>query len=87
MNAIAQDEAMARALGLTYGALKALQAPRRTNDGSKAAAALSARAKPRYCINCGKPLSGRQRIYCDAECSNRFRCRKYYARKKAHRIK
>lgn len=84
VTAIARDEAKARAMGVTYGALKAPIVIVRGYAGSlHADSAPSKSAEPRYCPNCGKPVSGHRRIYCDAVCMSQFTSRKYYAKKKA----
>ena len=86
MTGIAQDEAKARQLGISYGMLKALPVyVRRYEEPQTKGGSNSVQTEPRYCLNCGKPLKGRRRTYCDAVCSNRFRGRKYYTRKTSFR--
>lgn len=70
LSPIARDVAEARAIGISYGMLQAMR-----YSTAKSAAT-------RYCPNCGKPITSKRRIYCDALCSNRYRGRKYYAKKK-----
>ena len=69
-------------MGISYGALKAPPVIVRGYAGAMAETLYyepSAQLRP--CPNCGKPVSGRK-TYCDAICSNQFRSRKYYRKKK-----
>lgn len=82
MSGIAQDEELARSMGITYGVLKAPPVYVRGYAGALIETLRkSEKEKPRYCPNCGKPVTGRRRIYCDAVCSNQFRGRRKYAKK------
>lgn len=85
MSGLAQDEALARKLGVTYGKLKAPPVYVRGYAGALAETlqASKQQEKLRFCPNCGKPTAGRRRVYCDAVCSYQFRSRKLYAKKRA----
>lgn len=70
-------------MGISYGVLKAPPVIVRGYAGAMAEDLyLEHSAQLRYCPNCGKPVTGRKK-YCDAVCSNQFRSRKYYQKRKA----
>lgn len=75
---IAQDVEKARKMGLSYGQFKALELtgfwPRKVE--------ITLPGESRRCPNCGKPVAGRCRIYCDAQCSQQYRDRIYRQRRK-----
>lgn len=77
---IAQDAEKAREMGLSYGQFKALELtgfwPRKVE--------IALPGESRRCPNCGKPVAGRCRIYCDAQCSQQYRDRIYRQRRKTN---
>lgn len=79
---VAQVEAEARRLGVSYGQLSAPPVEVRGYAGplaESAAGFLRTKEKPEKeaerCVICGEPLTGRQKRFCGEGCRNRYFCR------------